>query len=186
LSAERRPGSNLGRATIDWDEAFLFYASLPVERRDYQAVADEFEVSRRTVERHGRSDNWKQRAAELDRESVKAAVEQIRDKRAAKLVETENVVEATIVTYANQLVAGQVKVRPLDIVKLVELREKIWQHQDDTQTDDQPAQASQPADPGDEVERKRQVLHALGKAGVLGPFLASLADADSADERDVA
>ncbi|HEV2590450.1 MAG TPA: hypothetical protein VGU02_01030, partial [Gaiellaceae bacterium] len=60
MAAERRPGSNSGRATIDWQQAFLFYVSLPPEQRDYQTVADEFGVSRRTVERHGRTDRWQQ------------------------------------------------------------------------------------------------------------------------------
>ena len=44
-----RGGSDLGRPAIDWEQAFAFYASLPAERRSYQAVADKFGVSVRTV-----------------------------------------------------------------------------------------------------------------------------------------
>ena len=55
---KRRPGSDLGRATVDWEAAFAFYAALADECRCYQAVADEFDVSLRTVENHGRADRW--------------------------------------------------------------------------------------------------------------------------------
>jgi hypothetical protein len=170
VAAERRPGSNRGRAAIDWQEAYLFYASLPAERRDYQTVADEFEVSRRTVERHGRHDHWKHKAQELDSESVRAAAGRIRDKRADELVDTEKLVDATYVSYANQLVAGEVKVTPTHFVKLFQLREQIWDLQD-AQAMAEPEQPSQPADTIDPAERKLQVLRALEDAGVLERLL---------------
>jgi len=170
MAFERQPGSNRGRPLIDWQQAFLYYASLPAEQRDYQAVAERFAVSRRTVERHGHQDHWKKQAHELDRESVRAAAERLRDERADKLVDTEKLVAATYLTYANQLVAGQVKVTPNHLVKLFALRERIWGLQDD-ETADQREQVIQPADPINPTERKLQVLRALEDAGVLDRLL---------------
>lgn len=170
MAAERRPGSDRGRPAIDWQKAFLFYASLPTERRDYQTVADEFAVSRRTVERHGREDQWKQQARALDRESFRLAAQRLRDERADTLVDTEKLVEATYVSYANQLVTGQVKITPTHVVKLFELRERLWQLRD-AETADQLEQVAEPADPIDPTERKLQVLRALEDAGVLDRLL---------------
>jgi hypothetical protein len=170
VSAERSPGSDRGRAAIDWQAAFVFYLSLPAERRDYRTVADEFGVSRRTVERHGRQDNWMQRAHEHDRDTVRAAAERLREERADTLAGAEKLVDATYVSYANQLVAGEVKVTPSHVVKLFELRERIWGLQDAV-TVDQLEQVTPPADPIDPTERKLQVLRALEDAGVLDRLL---------------
>jgi hypothetical protein len=170
MATERRPGSNRGRAAIDWQKAFLFYASLPAERRDYQTVADKFEVSCRTVERHGRQERWKHQAQELDRESVRAAAGRIRDNRAEKLVDTERLVDATYLRYANQLVADQVKVTPTHLATLFQLREQIWDRVD-AETAGQPEQPAQPIDAIEPIERKLQVLRALHDAGVLERLL---------------
>src|SRR3954452_24947939 len=126
MAAERQPGSNLGRAAIDWERAFLFYATLPSETRDYRKVAAEFGVSPRTVERHGRSGRWKQRARELDAAASAAAAERIRDQRADKLVDVEKLIDASYVTYATQLRDGKVRVSPADLPRLHKLRTEVW------------------------------------------------------------
>ena len=41
MAAERQPGSNRGRPALDWNQAFLYYAALPPEQRDYATVAAE-------------------------------------------------------------------------------------------------------------------------------------------------
>jgi hypothetical protein len=168
VAAERAAGSNRGRAVIDWQEAFLLYASLPAEQRDYQSVADKFAVSRRTVERHGRLDHWKQRARELDQESVRTAAERLRDQRADKLIDTEKLVEATYISYANQLIAGSVKLTPNHLVKLFQLRQLIWGLQDDESVD-QPEQVASPQ--ADLSEHKLQVLRVLDDVGALQQLL---------------
>ena len=170
MATERRPGCDRGRAAIDWQKAFLYYVSLSAERRDYQTVADKFKVSRRTVERHGRQERWKHQAQELDRESVRAAAGRIRDKRAEKLVDTEKLVDATYLSYANQLVAGKVKVTPTHLATLFQLREQIWDLVD-AETALQPPEPAQPVDAIDPIERKLQVLRALEDAGVLERLL---------------
>ena len=53
MAANRKPGSNRGRAAVDWQRAFQFYAAVPPAERDYRRVAEEYRVSVRTVERHG-------------------------------------------------------------------------------------------------------------------------------------
>src|SRR4051794_25837128 len=101
MPAKRQPGSNLSRAVIDWHQPFLSYAGLASERRSYQAAADEYTVSVRTVERHGRAGRWKERARELDRAAAHLAAERLRDERAEKLVNPDKLIDATEVTYAH-------------------------------------------------------------------------------------
>ena len=189
MAADRQPGSDRGRAAIDWPKAFLFYASLPPEQRDYQAVADEFGVSRRTVERHGRDSHWQRQARVLDRDSTQAAAARLRDERADQLVDTEKLIEATYVAYASQLVAGQVKVNPNHLVKLFDLRERIWGRQE-SEALEHFEQHSQPYDTTDPTEHKLQVLRALEEAGVLDrilhPHLDDRYATDSDDRHDEA
>src|SRR5436190_13939745 len=100
MAAERQPGSNRGRPALDWNQAFLYYAGLPPEQRDYAAVAAEFGVSVRTVERHGRKERWRERARELDREASRTAAARLVEERAATLTDFERLVEASLLGYA--------------------------------------------------------------------------------------
>src|SRR5580765_6338196 len=126
MPAERKPGSDRGRPAIDWQAAYLFYCGLPAERRSYQAVGDEYQVSVRTVERHGRSEHWKRQARQLDQDAAAAAAERLRDQRAEKLVDTEKLIDASYVTYATQLRDGKVRVSPADLPRLHKLRTELW------------------------------------------------------------
>src|SRR2546425_8335358 len=99
MSAERKRGSNLGRPAIDWQQAFLYYAALPSDTRSYQAVAAEFGVSPRTVERHGRSERWKQRAGEVDRTAAAAAAARLAEARADRIADVEKLIDASFVSY---------------------------------------------------------------------------------------
>jgi hypothetical protein len=163
--ADPQSGKNLGRAKIDWEQAFLYYASLPPDQRDYLTVAMKFEVSVRTVEGRGRGADWVRRARQIDQDATKRAATQLASERAEKLVETEKLVDATYVSYANQLVAGQVKITPTHLVRMFELRERVWESQDSEFSE--PIAASRDPDPVDPLERKREVLRALHDAGVL-------------------
>jgi hypothetical protein len=184
MPAERKPGSNLGRSIIDWDEAFLHYASLPPDQRSYRAVADQFGVSVRTVERHGRDQRWKEQARGLDRSAAKLAVERLRNERVESLIDTEKLVQASMVTLASQLRAGTVKVRPADLPGLHKLRTVIWE-QADSYTEDETV-TQQPVDVGDRLERKREVLRALDDAGVLQQLLGRTGDCHHADPENAA
>jgi len=118
----RRPGSDRGRPLIDWQQAFEHYASLPFESRSYAAVAAAFNVSPRTVERHAREERWRARVRTLEEKAARQAEEQLGRRRAQQLVDAHQLIEASFVTYARQLAAGQVKVTTSDLVGLIKLR----------------------------------------------------------------
>jgi hypothetical protein len=112
MAAERTPQRRRGRPAIDWNGAFLHFAALPPERRSYAAVAAEFAVSVRTVERHGLAERWRERALELDRDALASAAERIVEQRAARLSDLEKLVEASLVGYAQKLREGKVRLGP--------------------------------------------------------------------------
>ena len=166
---KRKPGSNLGRSIINWEDAFLSYLSFPPEQRSYKAVADKHGISVRTVERHGRTERWKERAREIDRSAANLAAERLRDERAESLLDTEKLIQASMVTLAGQLRAGTVKVRPADLPALHKLRTMLWEQTDGfAEPDPTP---TTPRGAGDAIERKRDVLRALDDAGVLQQLL---------------
>jgi hypothetical protein len=166
--AERKPGSDHGRPLIDWQQAFLFYAGLRPDQRGYQLVADEFGVSVRTVERHGRLEHWKERARELDRCAAAAAAARLRDQRTEKLLDVEKLIDASYLTYANQLREGKVRISPADLPRLHKLRTELWTEADQPAADTAEPETALPIDP---AEHKLQVLRALDAAGVLQQFL---------------
>jgi len=165
MAAERQPGSNRGRPVLDWDQAFLYYAALPPEQRDYATVAAELAVSPRTVERHGRNERWRERARELDREASRTAAARLVEERAATLTDFERLVEASLLGYAQKLREGTVRLSAADLPRLHKLLRELWQ--------EPPPEPSEPgpAEPGGEepasLEHKLQVLEALQEAGLL-------------------
>jgi hypothetical protein len=165
MAAERKPGSNRGRPALDWNQAFLFYAALPPEQRDYATVAAEFGVSGRTVERHGRTERWRERARELDREASRTAAARLVEERAATLTDFERLVEASLLAYAQKLREGTVRLSAADLPRLHKLLRELWQ-----EPPPEPSEPS-PAQPGGEepapLEHKLQVLQALQEAGLL-------------------
>jgi hypothetical protein len=127
MAAERKPGSNRGQAALDWNRAFLFYAALPSERRSYGAVAAEFGVSVRTVERHGQEEGWRARALEIDRQAAATAAAQLADQRAERLTDLEKLVEASLVGYAQKLREGKVRLGAADLPRLHKLLRELWE-----------------------------------------------------------
>jgi hypothetical protein len=167
----RKPGSDRGRAALDWEAAYAYYAALPPERRSYDAVAREFAVSVRTVEKRGRLGRWRERVrtieaqagAELDRQLGQARVKQIAD--------VEKLIEASFLTYAQQLRNGDVQIKAADLPRLVKLLLDLWQ---------EPA-APEPALTGSAARtvpsaterslgHKLEVLRALHESGALPPL----------------
>jgi hypothetical protein len=163
---ERKAGSNLGRPAIDWNEAFLSYAALPSDQRSYQAVAARDGVSVRTVETHGRRERWKDRACQLDRESAAAAATQLAQDRAVKLADLGKLIDASFVSFAQDLRAGRVRMSPADLARLHKLQQELWALLDAAQEAIPPAEEA-PDEQLDPVERKLQVLRALHDAGAL-------------------
>jgi len=186
MPSKRKPGSESGKPAIDWGQAFLYYAGLSPQQRSYQAVADNFNVSVRTVERHGRNEQWKQQANDLDQAAIDAYAERVRDIRVEKLADVERLIDATHVSYANQLREGKVPVRPADLPRLHALRTELWNESDDHNDS---TQTRPPADPFDPSERKLHVLQALHESGALTDLLnlaepAATTDSGPADGGD--
>ena len=165
MGVERKPGSNLGRAAADWQEAFHYYASLPVERRSYGAVAAHYKVSVRTVEKHGLHEHWRERSREIDREAAAAAAATLATGRANKLLELEKLIDASEVRYAQNLRSGDVRISAADLPRLHKLRKQLWDDLDAEPVE--PTAAPAPDADVNSSERKLQVLRALRDAGAL-------------------
>lgn len=125
-SAKRQPGSDLGRAAIDWDRAFAVYAALSPEQRSYQAIADRYGISLRTVETHGRRERWRERAEQIDREAAAEAERRIGRARADQLADVQRLIEASFIAYAQQLRNGDVRLTASDLPRLVKLLTDLW------------------------------------------------------------
>ncbi|MDP9276807.1 MAG: hypothetical protein M3O76_01180 [Actinomycetota bacterium] len=164
MAAERKPGSNRGRPALDWNQAFLFYAGLPPEQRSYAAVAAEFGVSGRTVERHGRNEGWRERAYELDRNASRAAAARLVEERAARLTDLERLVEASFLGYAQKLREGTLRLSAADLPRLHKLLRELWQ---EPPLEPEPSGREQGDGEPASLEHKLQVLEALQEAGLL-------------------
>ncbi len=121
MPERRTTGSERGRIRVDWEKAFQFFASLPPEERVYRRVADEFGLSIRTVERHGREGRWRQRVRAIDEHAASEADERLGRTRAEQLADVQRLIEASFVTYARQLASGQVRVTASDLVGLIKI-----------------------------------------------------------------
>ena len=165
MAAERKPGSNRGRPALDWERAFLHFAGLAPGERSYAAVAAEFGVSARTVERHGRSERWRERARELDREASRAAAARLVEERTARLGDFERLVEASLLAFAQKLREGTVRLSAADLPRLHKLLRELWQEPSLEPVEPGPTEprGAEPAS----LEHKLQVLRALEEAGLL-------------------
>jgi hypothetical protein len=164
MASERKPGSNRGRPSIDWQQAFQYYASLPAERRDYGQVAKHFGVSVRTVERHGQKEGWRQRACEIDREAAASAASKLVQERAARLADLARLIDGSLVSYAQQLREGRVKMAAADLTRMHKLLRELW--------DDPASEESAPPPPPaatreDDAAHKLELLRALRDAGAF-------------------
>ena len=160
-----RGGSDLGRPAIDWEQAFTFYASLPAERRSYQAVADQFGVSVRTVEKHGRQDKWKQRLRGINAQVAAETNNSLSQSRAEQIGKLVKLIDATLIAYADKLRRGDLRMSPSDLDRL----HKLWQ-----QLTDELAQPADPmpgtvsdAPPARSPEHTAEVIAALRVSGAL-------------------
>jgi hypothetical protein len=164
-NCQRHTGSNLGRAAIDWEQAFAFYAALPPHQRCYQAVADRFGVSVRTVEKHGRNDHWKQRLQSINAHATAEADAALGEARAEHLVNIAKLIEASLIGYAEELRRGEVPIRPADLQRL----HKLWRELNDelgvanAPTSTSPPEAIAPRS----AEHTAAVIAALRESGAL-------------------
>jgi hypothetical protein len=181
--SNRRKGSNRGRAAIDWEAAFLCYAWLPARERSYQAVADAYGVSVRTVEAHGRAGSWRQRLAEIEAEAAAEAARELTQTRAAQLADVQKLVEASFLSYAKQLRSGQIRLSAADLPRLVKLLQELSSPPGEQLHPGEQADHARSAPPLTPLERKLQVVRALHEADALHA-LEALAEPRQAEQAD--
>src|SRR5438105_6970733 len=102
------------RAAIDWEAAFAFYAALSPAERSYRAVADEFKVSSRTVETHGRNEQWKARLRSIKEEARSRTAEALTEARVEEIDKLRRLIDASHVVYAEALRNGM-RMSPADL-----------------------------------------------------------------------
>lgn len=182
-SAARQPGSDLGRLIVDWEAAFAHYAALQPEARSYKAIAAEFGVSVRTVERRGRLGHWRERVRGIEAQAAAEADRRRGQTRAEQLADVEKLIQASFVQYAQQLRSGDVRISATDVGRLFNLLQQLWGEPDP------PSEASLSVERGSEgpasktrsVEHKLQVVQALHDSGALTALadVAQVAEDDS-------
>ena len=101
------------------DSAFDFYAALGV-KRSYQAVAEQFGVSKRTVAYRAAAQRWQQRAAELDakaRESTEQRTLETMEEMNERHLKTLRVIQGKALEALSQmpLATAMDAVRALDL-----------------------------------------------------------------------
>ena len=105
------------RAATDWEQAFAFYAALPPAQRTYAAVAAEFGVSVRTVETHGREEQWKARLQAIKEETRSRTAEALTEARVEEVEKLRRLIDASFVGYAEAL-RGGMRMSPVDLERL--------------------------------------------------------------------
>jgi hypothetical protein len=113
--------SGCGRKRVDREEAFQYWAALPVERRSYSSVALEFDISPRTVERYARDGHWRERLRAIEADAAVRADELLGRARAKQLADFHQLIEASCVTYARQLAVGDVKISASEFAGLIKV-----------------------------------------------------------------
>ena len=181
MAAERRRGSDRGRPAIDWEQAFQFYASLPPDQRAYQAVADRYRVSIRTVEKHGLRDRWRERVRAIEREAAAQAAQELTQQRVQTVRDFLMLSEASRISYAQKLRQGDVRMSAADLLRLHKLTHELWHDLDALIAEPPPAQT--PTAGEHSPQRKLEVLRALREAGVL-PRVDELFDEHDQGEDD--
>jgi len=89
------------------------------EGLSYAAIASEFGVSPRTVERWARDGAWKQRLRAIEAAAARKADDELGSRRAKQLVDFQQLIEASSIAYARQLASGDVRITASDFVGLI-------------------------------------------------------------------
>lgn len=176
----RKPGSELGRATVDWEQAFAFYAAMPDPERGYQAVADQFSVSLRTVQTHGRAGRWRERLAAIKTQAAREADDMIGQARVEQISKLMRLIDATLIGYAEKLRGGEVRMTPADLERLHKLHQQLGEQLEATETRPEP-----PAPlVGRSPEHIAAVIEALRESGALAALGLHTTSAEVDDNND--
>jgi hypothetical protein len=112
------PGRRIGthvRRYADREAAFVRW----VELRSYAAIANEFGVKARTVERWAQDGAWKLRLRAIEAAAARQADDELGSRRAKQLVAFQRLIEDSSIAYARQLASGQVRITASDLVGLI-------------------------------------------------------------------
>jgi hypothetical protein len=160
----RQPRSERGRAAIDWEQAFAFYAALSAPSRSYAAVAAEFGVSVRTVETHGRGEGWRERLRAIEREAARATDDSVREAKVGQLQKLLKLIDASLIGYADKLRQGEVRMTPADLERL----HRLWRELGAELGEQGDTEPFKPAAPPDRTPaHRRAVVEALEQCGAL-------------------
>ena len=157
----RPDGSRPGRPAVDWEHAFTHYASLPAPQRSYRAVADAFGVSVRTVEKHGRTERWRDRIAQINAEAATQTNAALAEERVHEVRKIVRLIEASFMSYADKLRRSEVRMTPADLERLYRLYRQLG---------DELGAPSAPLEPPPSERRPEDVasvIAALAEAGAL-------------------
>lgn len=108
-------------ARVDREAAFQFWASLPHDRRSYAAVAREFGVSPRSVERYAREGHWQTRLHNIKKEAADHANRKLGRDLGRQLADFHQLIEASCIAYARQLASGDVKISAAEFAGLIKV-----------------------------------------------------------------
>jgi hypothetical protein len=137
---------------------------LPPAERSYQAVADEFGVSVRTVETHGRDEQWKARLHAIRAETRARTAEELIEGRVEEIHKLRRLIDASLVSYAEGLRNGKMPTSPADLERLNRLslaliEEATAPHVVPDADEDEPPERT--------IEQTSAVLDALAEPGAL-------------------
>jgi hypothetical protein len=119
--ADQEQSESVGRGRVDREQAFQFWAALPLDMRSYAAVAERFRISARTVERYAREGHWRDRLRAIDADAGAQADRRLGRERAQQLADFQQLIEASCITYARQLASGQVRITAAEFVGLIKV-----------------------------------------------------------------
>src|SRR5579864_675351 len=185
MADRRRPGSDLGRPAIEWEDAFAFYASLPAPVRSYAAVAAEFGVSRRTVEEHGAREHWQERVRAIEADAAATVAAELSQAQAEQRAEIIQIAKAVLLRFAHQLRTGEARISGAEFQRVSTFLLELMDDADAASASGDPATAAPgAAAPARPREDKAAVLQALQESGALADLLAALAPPAPTDNEE--
>jgi hypothetical protein len=154
--------SSRPRRSVDWEQAFAFYASLPPGERTYAAVAAHVGRNVRTVETHGRTGRWKLRLREIETKAAARTTEALIEARVAEIDKLRRLIDASLIRFAEQLRDGM-RMAPADLERLNRLSRTLI---DEISTPHSPPPGETSA-PQRTPEHTQAVLDALAETGIF-------------------
>jgi len=184
VTGGRRPGSDLGRPAIAWEDAFAFYASLPAPVRSYAVVAAEFGVSPRTVEEHGARERWQERVRAIEADAAATVAAELSQAQAEQRAEIIQIAKAVLLRFAHQLRTGEARISGAEFQRVSKFLLELMDEADAAAVPADPPTAAAAAEPARRGDDKVAVLQALQASGALTDLLAALAPPAPTDNED--